>query len=145
MEPRISLITLGVADLERARAFYRDIIGWQPVESPPEVAFFDLGGLVLSLYGSADLAADIGTEPGSASPPAFTLAHNLRSREEVDELFSRLEARGAAIVKPPRPADWGGYSGYFSDPDGHMWEVAHNPFWTILPDGRVSMTPPQDS
>lgn len=145
MEPRISLITLGVADLERSRAFYRDVIGWQPAESPPEIVFFDLGGLVLALFGRADLAADMDMESAGAASPGFALAHNLRSRQEVDDLFARLETRGAKIVKKPEAAHWGGYSGYFCDPDGHMWEVAHNPFWTVLPDGRISMIPPADS
>ncbi len=140
MEQRISLITLGVADLARAVAFYENVLEWKRAPSPPEIAFFDLNGVVLSLFPHGDLARDHG---GTASPvgayQGFALAHNVASREEVDALFARLRARGATIAKEPTVQPWGGYSGYFSDPDGHPWEVAHNPYWTIRPDGRIAM------
>jgi catechol 2,3-dioxygenase-like lactoylglutathione lyase family enzyme len=139
MEPRITLITLGVEDLARATAFYRDVVGWTPASDQDGVAFFDLDGFILALWPRRDLAADIGTrdeDPGST--PRVALAHNARSREDVDAIFERLAERGASIVKPPVETDWGGYSGYFADPDGHHWEVAWNPFWPIREDGRIA-------
>lgn len=136
MEPRISLITLGVADLARAIAFYRDGLGLPQHGDYPGVAFFSLRGTWLSLYGRADLAADVNmpeaatpdTAPeGGARFSGITLAHNVRSKEEVDALLQHAASVGATIVKPAREAEWGGYSGYFADPDGHLWEVAWNP------------------
>ncbi len=143
MEQRLSMITLGVADLKRAKAFYEDVVGWKATPSPPEIVFFDLGGVVFSLYTHDDLARDmnIAANDGDGSAyQGFALAHNARSKEEVDSIFSRLKAKGATIVKAPEEVFWGGYSGYFSDPDGHSWEVAYNPHWVIQEDGRVSMT-----
>ena len=143
MEQRLSMITLGVADLERALAFYENVVGWKAVPGPPEIAFFDLGGIVFSLYPHAEMAKDMNTPPDEIGDPAshgFALAHNARSKEEVDLIFSRLKAKGAVIVKEPEDVFWGGYSGYFSDPDGHSWEVAYNPHWAIKEDGRISMT-----
>lgn len=146
MEPRISLITLGVADLARSRAFYEDILGWKAAKGPAEIVFFDLNGVIFALFSHADLAADMGKDtPEPASSTSFALAHNLRSRDEVDALFNTLRDRGVTIDKWPEAAPWGGYSGYFSDPDGHKWEVAFNPFWTICSDGRISLTPPEDA
>ncbi|MBE7417019.1 MAG: VOC family protein [Ideonella sp.] len=144
MEPRVSLITLGVADLARAVAFYESVLGWKVAAHPPGVAFFDLGGLVFALYPHADLAHDMGlAEPARGGGyEGFALAHNLRSEHEVDALFAHLQRQGATIVKPPQKAQWGGYSGYFADPDGHRWEVAHNPFWTVGADGRIALSPP---
>ena len=144
MEPRVSLITLGVADLERAVAFYERVLGWKVAHHPPGVAFFDLGGLVLALFPHHDLALDmrLGAPGASGGYEGFALAHNLRSVQEVDELFAHLKRHGAAITKPPHHAEWGGYSGYFADPDGHQWEVAYNPYWSIRADGRISMSPP---
>lgn len=143
MEQRISLITLGVADLARATAFYERVVGWKAAESPPGIAFFDLGGLVFSLYPLSDLAKELkldadGVRDGAHS--GLTLAHNVRSKDEVDSVFARLRDKGAAIVKEPEEVFWGGYSGYFRDPDGYAWEVAYNPYWVIREDGRVSMT-----
>lgn len=141
MEQRLTMITLGVADLARAVAFYEAVVGWKKVDGPPSIAFFDLNGLVFSLYPHGELAKDINAaqEPPSAYK-GFTLAYNARSKEEVDLIFADLQRRGATIVKAPEQVFWGGYSGYFADPDGHQWEVAFNPFWTVLADGRVSMT-----
>jgi len=140
MEQRISLVTLGVADLPRAVAFYEHALGWRAESSPPGVVFFDLNGVVLALWPHDELAKDMGM---TADPvPAYrgySLAHNVRSEEEVDEIFARLKNYGATILKQPQKAFWGGYSGYFPDLDGHTWEIAYNPFWTILADGRVSM------
>ena len=143
MEQRLSMVTLGVADLKRAIAFYEDVVGWKAAPGPPEIAFFDLGGLVFSLYPHADMAKDRNAASGGSGGTGyqgFALAHNDRSKEEVDSIFSRLRERGATILKEPEEVFWGGYSGYFADPDGHAWEVAYNPHWTIGDDGRVSMT-----
>ena len=140
MEQRISLITLGVADLQRAVTFYENVIGWKAAASPPGVVFFDLNGVVFALWPHAELAKDLGLT--ATSVPAYrgyALAHNVRSEAEVDAIFARLKSSSATIVKEPQKTFWGGYSGYFSDPDGHTWEIAHNPFWTIEKDGRVSM------
>jgi catechol 2,3-dioxygenase-like lactoylglutathione lyase family enzyme len=138
MDPRLTLVTLGVEDLDRAIAFYRDIVGWAPASTADGVAFFDLGGLILALWPHRDLAADSGqSAEGLGAYHGFALAHNARSRDDVDRIFTQLRERGAAIVKAPVETDWGGYSGYFADPDGHLWEVAHNPFWPIRDDGRI--------
>ena len=131
MEPRISLITLGVADLERSLAFYRDGLGL-PVraESSSAIVFFDLGSTWLALYPRSELAADVGVPPAGSGFPAITLAHNVREREDVDAVLAQASKAGAVIVRPARFTDWGGYSGYFKDPDGFPWEVAWNPhFW----------------
>ena len=141
MERRISLVTLGVADLERAVGFYRDVVGWEPTSLQDDVAFFDLGGMILGLWPHRELAADegmAGTDPGPYH--GFSLAYNARSHDEVDEIFDRLAEQGARIPKEPVDTDWGGYSGYFADPDDHFWEVAWNPFWAVRADGRVSLT-----
>ena len=142
MEQRLSLITLGVADLARAKSFYENVVGWQPAPSPPEIAFFDLGGVIFSLFPDGELAKDYGGEANRTTYQGFALAHNVRSADEVEALFARLRAKGADIVKEPQKAFWGGYSGYFADPDGHKWEIAFNPYWTILEDGRISLQAP---
>ncbi len=142
MEQRLSMVTLGVADLARAVDFYARVLGWKAAPSPPGIAFFDLGGIVLSLYPHDDMAKDMkvtaNTDRGVAYQ-GFALAHNARSTDQVDSIFSRLKDHGATIIKPPEQVFWGGYSGYFSDPDGHSWEVAYNPHWVIRTDGRISM------
>ncbi|MCB2008630.1 MAG: VOC family protein [Burkholderiaceae bacterium] len=139
MQARISLITLGVADLERAVSFYRDGLGWATegiVGTEFEhgaVAFFELqGGLRLGLFGRANLLRDAGlpAEPPSGSP-AFSLAHNLGSRAAVDRVMAQAATAGARIVKPAQQTFWGGHAGCFQDPDGHLWEVAWNPAWEI--------------
>ena len=142
MEPRISLITLGVADIARSTEFYRRI-GWTP--SPPssdDITFFQAGGMIFSLYGRAALAADAGL-PSETAPKGksarITLAYNARAKDEVDAVLAEAEAAGAEIVKPAAEAFWGGYSGYFADPDGHLWEVAWNPGFPILDDGSVRL------
>ncbi len=140
MEQRISLITLGVADLQRSVDFYQRVVGWKPEASPPGVAFFDLNGVVFALWPHEELAKDLGLDADSL--PAYrgyALAHNVRSEEEVDVVFARLKAHAATILKQPQKTFWGGYSGYFADPDGHTWEIAYNPYWTVHADGRVSM------
>jgi catechol 2,3-dioxygenase-like lactoylglutathione lyase family enzyme len=143
MEQRLSMITLGVADLKPAVAFYENVIGWKAAPGPSEIAFFDLGGLVFSLYPHDAMAKDMnaaGDDRGGSAYRGFALAHNARSKQEVDSIFSRLKDRGATILKEPEEVFWGGYSGYFADLDGHAWEVAYNPHWAIGKDGRVSMT-----
>ncbi len=142
MEQRLSMVTLGVADLARAVDFYARVVGWSAAPSPPGIAFFDLGGMVLSLYPHDDLAKDMKVAADADRAVAyqgFALAHNARSKDQVDVIFSRLKDHGATIVKPPEQVFWGGYSGYFSDLDGHSWEVAYNPHWRIRTDGRISM------
>ena len=130
MEPRISLITLGVADLERAARFYRDGLGLPQRDGPEGVAFFELRGTWLSLYPREALAEDATVASAGSGFRGFTLAHNVRSPEEVDRLLEEAVAAGATLVKPGQKVFWGGYSGYFSDPDGFLWEVAWNPhFW----------------
>src|SRR5690606_23859511 len=139
MKPRLSVITLSVSNLEQAVYFYRGGLGWKTdgiVGTDFEqgaVAFFDLqSGLRLALWPRASLAHDTGMTLTASSSPAFTLGHNVHTREEVDAVMSQAQAAGAAIVKPAQPTFWGGYAGYFSDPDGHLWEVVWNPHW--LPD-----------
>lgn len=127
MEPRLSLITLGVADLERATRFYAECLGLPRLETPPSVTFFELGKTWLALWPRENLAADAGVPPEGAGFRGFSLAHNVRSPAEVDALLSRVAAYGATVLKPGHPTDWGGYSGYFEDLDGFLWEVAHNP------------------
>ena len=134
MKPKLSLVTLGVADLDRSRLFYK-ALGWTPQDSPPDsnIVFFDLSGVMLSLYRRSDLAADVGIDATPhAGFPSFTLAHNEPSTIDVDRAYSEFIAAGATAVKEPQLTEWGGYSGYVSDPDGHLWEVAFNPFdnWT---------------
>jgi catechol 2,3-dioxygenase-like lactoylglutathione lyase family enzyme len=127
MEPRISFITLGVADLERSTRFYEDGLGLPRLKSPPGVSFFELGQTWLALYPRELLALDAGVSAGGSGFPGFALAHNVRSRQAADRLLQDAEAAGGRIVKPAQPAEWGGYSGYFADPDGFLWEVAWNP------------------
>ena len=140
MEQRVSLVTLGVADLERARRFYESL-GWRSDSEPgADVIFFQAGGLVFGLWGRAQLAEDSGVDdPGGFG--GITLAYNVRSPEEVDATLAEAEQAGAGIVRPGAPTFWGGYSGVFHDPDGHPWEIAHNPFWTLRDDGSISLTP----
>ena len=130
MEPRISIITLGVADLAASVRFYRDGLGLPMREGGDGIAFFETKGTWLALFPREALAADATVPADGAGFRGFTLAHNVRSREEVDALLQEAAAAGASVIKPAQDTDWGGYSGYFSDPDGYLWEVAWNPhFW----------------
>jgi catechol 2,3-dioxygenase-like lactoylglutathione lyase family enzyme len=130
MNPRISMITLGVRDLAASVKFYEQGLGFPRMESPPEVAFFTLNGTWLGLYGRDALAEDATVSPEGGGFESFTLAHNVHSEAEVDEIVSQALEAGATLVKKPQKAFWGGYSSYFKDPDGHLWEIAHNPhFW----------------
>jgi len=127
MEARLSLVTLGVAELERSVRFYEQVLKLPRLSTPPSVAFFELGKTWLALYPRDLLAADAGVSAAGSGFSGFTLAHNLRSEAEVDRLLAEVADGGGRIVKPASRADWGGYSGYFSDPDGFLWEVAWNP------------------
>ena len=136
MKPRISMITLGVRDLAAAVRFYEQGLGFPRMESPPEVAFFTLNGTWLGLYGRDALAEDATVSAEGHGFESFALAHNVQSEAEVDEVMGQATAAGAVLVKPPQKVFWGGYSGYFKDPDGHLWEIAYNPhFWVGPPDG----------
>ena len=138
MEQRVSLVTLGVRDLARARAFY-ETLGWRTNAAPgDEVVFFQAGGMIIALWGRAELAEDSGVED-SGGWGGITLAHNVRSPAEVDAVVAEAEAAGATVTRPRAATFWGGYSGAFTDPDGHAWEVAHNPHWTLAEDGSVSL------
>jgi catechol 2,3-dioxygenase-like lactoylglutathione lyase family enzyme len=126
MQPRLSFVTLGVSDLDRSRRFYRSLLDIEPRDTPPEVVFFELGKTWLSLYSRESLAADAGLAPEGSGFSGITLSHNVRSQEQVDEVLRQAEAAGAKILKRGHRASWGGYIGYFSDPDGYVWEVAWN-------------------
>lgn len=130
MQPRLSFLTLGVADLARARAFYAEVLGWPlSAKSQEGVAFFQLNGFVLALFPAAGLARDAGLAPeqlASGFKP-IALAYNVAEREQVDALLAKLATQGATITKPAEDAFWGGRNGYFADPDGYLWEVAWNP------------------
>ena len=134
MEQRVSLITLGVADMANTAAFY-ERMGWRRVESPDGVVAFDLIGQTLGLYSLAALAEDIGVAEGTLGRGAATLGYNVRTKEEVDDVLQRAKVAGATILKPAQAVFWGGYHGYFADPEGHVWEVAHNPFSPLAEDG----------
>jgi catechol 2,3-dioxygenase-like lactoylglutathione lyase family enzyme len=137
-EPRISIVTLGVDDMRRARAFY-ERLGWSAAASSNDnVTFFNMGGMIFGLYGRQALAEDAQVEFSSSSFAGVSLAHNCESEERVDAVMEFAEAAGAKVVKQPEKVFWGGYSGYFSDPDGHLWEIAHNPFFPLDEDGRIS-------
>jgi predicted lactoylglutathione lyase len=138
MDQRISLITLGVRDLVRSRAFY-EALGWATNSAASEdVVFFQAGGMVLALWDRSELARDSGVEDGGGWG-GVTLAHNVPSPDEVDDVLLEAGAAGATIARAGAATFWGGYSGLFIDPDGHPWEVAHNPFWSIEPDGSVRL------
>lgn len=135
MQQRVSLITLGVADTGRSRAFY-EALGWRGESPDGDVVFFQAGGLVVALWGRGDLCADSAvTDNGGWG--GITLAHNVASPAEVDAVLDAAQAAGATIGRAGAATEWGGYSGVFIDPDGHPWEVAHNPAWVITGDGRT--------
>ena len=137
MEQRLSLITLGVRDLDRARTFYESL-GWRRTGDDADVVFFQAGGLVLALWDRASLAHDSAVED-SGGWGGVTLAYNTRSPAEVDAVLAEADAAGATIARWGAETFWGGYSGVFIDPDGHPWEVAHNPRWAIADDGSVRL------
>ncbi|OOY36126.1 glyoxalase [Solemya velum gill symbiont] len=133
MKPRISMITLGVRDLSASIKFYENGLGFPRMESPPEVAFFTLNGTWLGLYGRDALAEDATVPVKGDGFNSFTLAHNVESEAQVDEVVAQAVKAGATLVKKPQAVFWVGYSGYFADPDGHLWEVAYNPYTWIGP------------
>jgi catechol 2,3-dioxygenase-like lactoylglutathione lyase family enzyme len=142
MEQRLSLVTLGVADLARSRRFYEEGLGWRASgASTGEVAFFQLGGVALALWGREALAADArlpAPGPGGGFG-GVALAHNVRTREEVDAVLARARATGGRVLKAGEDASWGGCTRYFADPDGHLWEVAWNPHFTLREDGSLGL------
>lgn len=138
MKPRISMITLGVRDLGASIEFYEKGLGFPRMDSPPEVAFFTLNGTWPGLYGRAALAEDATVSPEGEGFESFALAHNVNSEKEVDDVIGQAISAGATLVKKPQKVFWGGYSGYFTDLDGHLWEIAHNPhFWVGPSDDGV--------
>jgi hypothetical protein len=138
MEQRVSLVTLGVADLARARHFYEQL-GWRSASAPElGVVFFQSGSMVLGLWSREELAKDSGTHDAGGWG-GVTLAHNVRSPAEVDAVIAEARAAGATIAREGAETFWGGYSGAFIDPDGHPWEVAHNPGWTLGDDGSITL------
>ncbi len=142
MEPRISLITLGVADLDRAVRFYRDGLGFPTtVKQNPGVAFFLTGGTRVALYPFESLANDLGVPAARCGSPGITLAHNTRTKNEVAQILAQAVAAGATEVKPPHDTFWGGHVAYFTDPDGHYWEIAWAPMFTFAADGALILEP----
>jgi len=144
MEQRLSLITLGVADIARGRAFY-EALGWRAssfaasATGDAAVCFFDLGGVVLALWGQAALAKDVQAANDVSTFRGVALAYNARSRAEVDSIMVDAQRAGGRIVKPAADTFYGGYAGYFADPDGHLWEIAWNPEFKIGADGRITL------
>lgn len=137
VEQRVSLITLGVADLPRARAFY-EALGWTVTDDPEEVLFFQAGGMVVALWSRESLAEDTNVDD-TGGWGGVTLAQNVRSPAEVDAVLEEARLAGARIARKGEETFWGGYSGVFVDPDGHGWEIAHNPAWTLAEDGSISL------
>ena len=138
MEQRVTIIGLGVKDLRISNEFYENKFGWEKMDSSNEaITFFKLNGIMLSLYPREKLAEDATVSPEGHGFKGVSLAYNTRSKEEVDEIITSLEAKGVTIVKRPQEVFWGGYSSYIADPDGHLWEIAHNPFLPIDKEGNV--------
>ena len=137
MEQRLSLLTLGVADIDESRRFY-EALGWRETPRAEGVVFFQAGGMVVALWERAALAEDSGVDD-TGGWGGITLAHNVSSPEAVDSVIEQARAAGATIAREPAATFWGGYSGVFIDPDGHPWEVAHNPYWTLADDGSISL------
>ena len=132
MRQKLNLITLGVNDFERSVAFFEKGLGWKKSSaSVEELALFPLGGIVLALHPRKDLAADVTVSPEGSGFSGITLSYNAKSEKEVDEVLEKVRGLGASVIKPAQKVYWGGYSGYFKDLDGHLFEVAHNPFWDL--------------
>jgi catechol 2,3-dioxygenase-like lactoylglutathione lyase family enzyme len=142
LEPRVSFITLGVGDVGRSRKFYEALGFRASAASKPEVAFFDAGGVVLALFGREALAADASVAAAGSGFSGVALAHNVNSEADVDRVLQEAVAAGATLLRAGERAFWGGYTGYFADPDGHLWEVAHNPFMPLDEHGRVTLPGP---
>ncbi len=139
MEQRLSLVTLGVRDLARARAFYEQGLGWRRGNTEDEVAFYQLPGIVLAIWDRAELAADAGLPDSPPGFSGFALAYNTRTHDEVEEVLHLAQQAGGMVTKAATETPWGGFSGYFTDPDGHLWEVAFNPFWSVDEKGHTSL------
>jgi len=138
MESRVTIIGLGVADLQVSTKFYVDVFGWTKTEdSNGNISFFKLNGILLSLYPREKLAEDATVDPAGSGFKGFTLAHNMRTKEGVDQLIEELRDKGVKIVKEPQEVFWGGYSSYIADPDDNLWEIVHNPYLPIAEDGNV--------
>ncbi|HPE23964.1 VOC family protein [Albidovulum sp.] len=138
---RVTLITLGVADLTRSRRFY-EALGWRAAAAQDGVVFFQMLGSVMGLFDLKALAEDQGRAGASLGTGAMTLAQNFATRAEVDAAWDDALRAGATALKAPRDVFWGGYSGYYADPDGHVWEIAMNPFWPLSADGSLTLPPP---
>jgi catechol 2,3-dioxygenase-like lactoylglutathione lyase family enzyme len=139
MEQRLSLVTLGVADLDRAAQFYEVGLGWSRNSKDESVVFFQTPGMIVALWPREELAADAGVSAEGSGFRGIALAYNARSREEVDKVLAEAVGAGGTLVKAAADTFWGGYSAYFADPDGHLWEVAFNPFWKIDDEGKVHL------
>lgn len=138
MEQRITLITLGVKNLQRSKDFYINTFGWKPLETSNEsIIFFQLNGIQLALFPQESLADDAGVPADGSGFRGFSLAHNVRSEREVDELVASLEAKGVRVLKQPEKVFWGGYSSYIADPDDNLWEIAYNPFMPLDASGNT--------
>ncbi|EBA13809.1 VOC family protein [Roseobacter sp. CCS2] len=135
---RVTLITLGVADLEKSKAFY-GALGWTPTNDEGEVVFYQINGMVLGFFGLGPLAKDQGRPDAKLGTGAMTLAQNFTTDAEVDAAYALALKAGATALKAPEKVFWGGYSGYYADPDGHVWEVAQNPFWELEEDGSLTL------
>ncbi len=135
---RVTLITLGVDDLGKSRSFY-GALGWEPTREQEDVIFYQINGLVLGLFGRTALAEDQGRPDATLETGAITLAQNFASVDEVDAAFAMAVSAGATALKKPQQVSWGGYSGYWADPDGHVWEVAINPYWPLNDDGSLTL------
>jgi len=142
MEQRLSLLTLGVADTARARAFY-EALGWQGESPDGDVVFFQAGSMIVGLWGRDDLAADSAVDD-TGGWGGVTLAHNVADPADVDRILDAAVAAGATLGRPAAATEWGGYSGVFLDPDGHPWEIAHNPGWFLTDDGRTLLVRPDE-
>jgi uncharacterized protein len=138
MKPRISMVTLGVSNVATSIKFYQDGLGFPKMDSPPEVAFFTLNGSWLGLYGCEALAKDAMVAPEGSGFRGVALAHNVASEAEVDRTMTQAIAAGATLCKPAQTVFWGGYAGYFKDPDGHLWEVAYNPHFWVGPEDTTA-------
>ncbi len=139
MEQRLSLVTLGVADVARARRFYEEGLGWRRGNTEDGVAFYQMPGMIFALWSRPALAEDGAVADAGATFSGMALAYNASDRAEVDAVLAEAAAAGAVITRAAHETFWGGYSGYFADPDGHLWEVAHNPFWTIDEAGAIRL------
>jgi uncharacterized protein len=139
MDQRVSIITLGVTDLDRSREFYERLRWRRSMAKAEGIVFFQAGGMALALYPRHELAKDANVAPEGHGFTGITLAYNARTREDVDSVLAEAKAAGATILKPAQDVFWGGYSGYFSDPDGFLWEVAWNPFFPIAEDGAIQI------